>query len=51
MAIHPVTLNLPTELYERLQRRADAAHRSVEDELLDAVAATVPGADDLHSDL
>jgi hypothetical protein len=46
-----VTLNVPDRLYERLRRMAEEAHRTVEDELLDVVAAAVPGADDLPSDL
>ncbi len=46
-----VTLNLPAALYDRLQRMAAAAHRSVEDELLDVVVAAVPEADDLPADL
>ena len=50
MATQCVTLNLPDTLYERLRRKAEEAHRTVEDELLDVVAAAVPGAD-LPSDL
>lgn len=46
-----VTLNLPAALYARLRRMADEAHRSVEDELLDVVAAAIPEADDLPADL
>jgi plasmid stability protein len=46
-----VTLDVPDRLYERLQRMAAAAHRSVEDELLEVVATAIPGADDLPSDL
>jgi phosphotransacetylase len=46
-----VTLNLPAALYDRLQRMAEAAHRSVEDELLDVVVAAVPEADALPADL
>ena len=46
-----VTLNLPAALYARLRRMAEDAHRSVEDELLDVVAAAVPDADELSADL
>ena len=46
-----VTLNLPDTLYNKLRRKAEQAHRSVEEELLDAVAAAVPDTDDLPPDL
>ena len=46
-----VMLNIPDTLYNRLRRKAEEAHRSVEDELLDAVAAAVPDTDDLPPDL
>ena len=42
MTIQPVTLNLPGHLYNRLKRRADQAHRTVEAELLEVVASAVP---------
>jgi len=51
MAVRPITLNLPSALYERLKRRADQAHRTIEAELLDVVAASVPTADDLPLEL
>jgi hypothetical protein len=46
-----VTLNVPGTLYDRLRRRAEEAHRTVEDELLHVVAAAIPGADDLPAEL
>ncbi len=41
MAAHPVTLRLPAPLYDHFQSRAKRAHRSLEAELLDAVATVV----------
>ena len=51
MTIQPVTLNLPSHLYNRLKRRAEQAHRTVEAELLEVVASAVPVADELPADL
>ena len=51
MTVQSVTLHLPSPLYERLKRRAEQTHRSVEAELLEVVAAAVPVADDLPADL
>jgi plasmid stability protein len=51
MALQAVTLRLPAELYDRLQRRATQRRRSVEDELLDVLATAVPVADELSADL
>lgn len=51
MTVQSVTLHLPNPLYERLKRRAEQAHRSVEAELLEVVATAVPVADDLPADL
>jgi len=51
MTTQHVTLDLPDALYQRLRRRAEEAHRTVEDELLDVVAGAVPGEDDLPPDL
>ncbi len=47
MTIQPITLNLPGHLYNRLKRRAEQAHRTVEAELLEVVASAVPVADEL----
>ena len=51
MAVQAVTLHLPSPLYEQLKRRAEQTQRSVEAELLEVVAAAVPVADDLPTDL
>jgi hypothetical protein len=51
MTIQTVTLNLPGALYDRIKRRAEQAHRSVEMELLEAVAMAMPAVDELPSDL
>jgi protein-disulfide isomerase len=39
MPAHAITLHLPETLYERFRRRAEWTHRSLETELLDAVAS------------
>jgi plasmid stability protein len=46
-----VTIQLPDPLYQQLKRRADRTRRSIEDELLEVVAAAVPVADELSEDL
>lgn len=51
MAIQPVTLNLPSTLYNRLKRRAEQTHRTVEAELLEVVAMAVPVTDEIPADL
>lgn len=51
MTTQAVTVHLPTRLYERLQQQAARAQRSVEDEVLEAVATTVPIGDELPDDL
>lgn len=51
MTTQPVMLHVPDALYDRIRRQAEEAHRTVEDELLDVVAAAVPGEDDLPPDL
>jgi hypothetical protein len=51
MTIQTVTLNMPGALYDRVKRRAEQAHRSVEMELLEAVAMAVPAADGLPPEL
>ena len=51
MAVQPMTLNLPGALYNRLKRQAEQTHRSVEAELLEAVASAVPVDDELPNDL
>jgi plasmid stability protein len=51
MTSQSVTLNLPGPLYDRLKRRAEQSHRTVEAELLEVVASAVPVADDLPVEL
>jgi Arc-like DNA binding domain len=51
MAAHPVTLRLPETLYDLFQSRAERAHRSLEAELLDAVATVAEDQEDLSDDL
>ncbi len=52
MNAQAVTLHLPLPLYDRLKRRADETHRSVEDELLKVVTQGVPATgEDLSPEL
>ena len=51
MTVQSVTVNVPSALYERLERRAVQTHWTVEDVLLDVLATAVPVADELPSDL
>jgi hypothetical protein len=51
MTIQTVTLEMPSLLYDRVKRRAERAHRSVETELLEAVATAVPAPEESSSDL
>lgn len=37
-----LTVNLPSELYVRIKKRADESRRSVEEEAIELLAATVP---------
>jgi plasmid stability protein len=46
-----LTVELPSSLYARIKMRAEQANRSVEDEMLELLAATVPPADDVPADL
>ncbi len=46
MNAQAVTLHLPLQIYDRLKRRADETHRSVEDELMEVVTHSVPAADE-----
>jgi len=43
MAARAITLHLPETLYERFRQRAKWSHRSLETELLEAVAASAEG--------
>lgn len=51
MAAHPVTLRLPAPLYDHFQSRAKRARRSLEAELLDAVAAIAADEEQLPQDV
>jgi len=47
MPAHAITLHLPETLYERFRQRAEWTHRSLETELLDAVASAASGEGEL----
>ena len=51
MAAQAVTVNLPGPLYERLARRATRTHRTVEAELVDAVATILDEPGELPADM
>lgn len=51
MTIQSVTVDLPTSLYNRLKRQAEQAQRSIEAEVLEAVAVALPADEDLSPDL
>lgn len=51
MAAQVVTVNLPISLYERLARRATSTHRTVEAELVDAVATVLDEPGELPADV
>ena len=51
MTRQAITLNLPETLYDRLKQRAEQTHRSIEDELLEAVATAIPLTEELPNDL
>jgi hypothetical protein len=51
MAAHAVTLRLPPTLFDHFQSRAERAHRSLEAELLDAVATVAADEEELSQDL
>ncbi len=51
MIAQPVTINLPKSIYERLKQRAEQAHTTIEDELLQVVAAGVPESNELAPEL
>src|SRR5207245_213760 len=46
-----LTVNLPSDLYVRIKKRADDSRRSVEDEAIELLAATVPAVDSFPSEL
>jgi len=51
MVAQAVTVNLPGPLYERLARRATRTHRTVEAELVDAVATVLDEPGELPVDM
>lgn len=51
MTAQAVTVNLPGPLYERLARRATRTHRTVEAELVDAVATVLDEPGELPADM
>lgn len=51
MAVQAVTVNLPGPLYERLAKRATRSHRTIEAELVDAVATLPDEPDELPADM
>lgn len=42
MSSQIVTVDLPDALYEQLKQRADLAHRTIEDEVVEVVSTIVP---------
>jgi plasmid stability protein len=51
MTVHSVTLHLPESLYRRFRQRAEWTHRSLETELLDAVASAAPVEEELSPEI
>lgn len=51
MPAHAITLHLPETLYERFRQRAEWSHRSLETELLEAVASAAPVGIELSPEL
>jgi len=51
MTIQTITVQLPMGLYNRLQRRAEQAHRSIEMEMVETVADALPADDALPPEL
>ncbi len=47
MTAHAITLHLPETLYQRFRQRAEWTHRSLETELLEAVASAASTEDEL----
>jgi hypothetical protein len=42
MAVQEITLSLPESVYQQIQRAAEKTHRSLQDVLVEAVAAAAP---------
>ena len=51
MTTQTMTLELPDALYQKLKARAEQTQRTVEAEVLDVLATSVPVADELPADL
>ncbi len=51
MSAHAITLDLPETLYQRFRQRAKWTRRSLETEILDAVASAASAEDELSPDL
>lgn len=51
MTAHAITLHLPEILYERFRQRAEWSRRSLETELLEAVASAAPAAAELSPEV
>ena len=51
MTAHAITLHLPETLYERFRQRAEWSRRSLETELLEAVASAAPAEAELSPEL
>jgi len=51
MTAHAITLHLPETLYERFRQRAEWSRRSLETELLEAVASAAPAETELSPEV
>jgi plasmid stability protein len=51
LSAHPLTVQVPDALYDRLAQRAAQTHRSVEDEVLDLVINGMAADDDAEHDM
>lgn len=51
MTVQAITVSLPSSLYERLTRRAQRTHRTVEAELVEALATLPDEPDELPADM
>ena len=47
MTVHPVTLSLPKNIFNRLRKRAENSRRTVEMELLDVEVTALPASEEL----
>lgn len=51
MTMQSFTLHIPGLLYHRLKRRAEQSQRTIEDEMLEAIATAIHDEDELPADL